>query len=249
MVDCCFGALARMVPDRVFAASDGGNSGVSIGGYHADRTPFIFVDFACGTWGGRPDADGLSGVSNVAANMASTSVEVMEAEHPVEILAYELVADKAGAGRFRGGAPYCREYRLLAEEAVLQMRSDRRAVRPYGLQGGQRGAPSVNLLRSGNEERVLPAKFTMNIKRGDVLRHELAGPGGWGDPLDRDPQAVLADLRDELIGEAAAREVYGVVIDRARWTVAAPETDALRRQLRAARAWREVPAVTQDRPA
>jgi N-methylhydantoinase B len=129
------------------------------------------------------------------------------------------------------------------------MRSDRRDFRPYGLRGGQPGAPSINLLRSGNDERVLPAKFTMNIKRGDVLRHELAGPGGWGDPLERDPQAVLADLRDEVIGEAAAREVYGVAIDRARWTVAAHETDALRRRLRAERAWREVPAVLQDRPA
>src|SRR5262249_54570942 len=58
MVDCAFGALAMMLPDRVFAASDGGNSGVSIGGYTAERKPFIFVDFACGAWGGRPWADG-----------------------------------------------------------------------------------------------------------------------------------------------------------------------------------------------
>src|SRR6202521_4193286 len=59
MVDCMFGALAKMLPDRVFAASDGGNTGVSIGGYHADRSPFIYVDFTCCAWGGRPDADGL----------------------------------------------------------------------------------------------------------------------------------------------------------------------------------------------
>src|SRR5213080_3973046 len=70
MVDCCFGALAMMVPERVFAASDGGNTGISIGGYHADRTPFIYVDFTCGTWGGRPFADGLDGNSHIFANMA-----------------------------------------------------------------------------------------------------------------------------------------------------------------------------------
>jgi N-methylhydantoinase B len=74
----------------VFAASDGGNTGVSIGGYHADRKPFIYVDFTCGTWGGRPFADGLDGNSNMFANMASTSVEITEAEHPIQILAYEL---------------------------------------------------------------------------------------------------------------------------------------------------------------
>ena len=248
MVDCCFGALAQMVPDRVFAASDGGNTGISIGGYHADRTPFIYVDFACGTWGGRPDADGLSGVSNVAANMASTSVEVTEAEHPIEILAYELVADRAGPGRYRGGVPFCREYRLLAEEAVLQVRADRRAFRPYGLNGGQPGAPSSNILNPGREDRLMPGKFTMTAKKDDVLRHELAGPGGWGDPLEREPEAVMADLRDELISEATAREAYGVVIDREDWRVVGDETRALRRRLREARGWGVAPAVIQDRP-
>ena len=61
MGDCVFGALAMMLPDRVFAASDGGNTGVSLGGYDAERKPFIFVDFACCSWGGRPYADGVQG--------------------------------------------------------------------------------------------------------------------------------------------------------------------------------------------
>ncbi|MEE8289903.1 MAG: hydantoinase B/oxoprolinase family protein, partial [Candidatus Tectomicrobia bacterium] len=113
MVDCCFGALAQMVPDQVFAASDGGNTGISIGGYYADRTPFIYVDFTCGTWGGRPFADGLDGNSNIFANMASASVEVTEAEHPIAILAYDFIPDKAGAGKYRGGTPYRRDYRFL----------------------------------------------------------------------------------------------------------------------------------------
>src|SRR5205814_515179 len=59
MVDCMFGALAKMLPEQVFAASDGGNTGVSIGGYLPDRTPFIYVDFTCCAWGARPYADGL----------------------------------------------------------------------------------------------------------------------------------------------------------------------------------------------
>lgn len=87
MGDCMFGALAMMLPDAVCAASDGGNTGVSIGGYHADRSPFIYVDFACGTWGGRPWADGLQGNANMFANMASQSVEVVETENPIQILA------------------------------------------------------------------------------------------------------------------------------------------------------------------
>ncbi len=248
MVDCCFGALAQMVPDQVFAASDGGNTGISIGGYHDDRTPFIYVDFACGTWGGRPKADGMSGVSNVAANMASTSVEITEAEHPIEILAYELVPDRAGAGRYRGGVPYCREYRLLADEAVLQVRSDRRIFRPYGLQGGACGAPSSNILNPGPDETMMPAKFTVTLGKGDRLRHELAGPGGWGDPLLRDTASVLQDLRDELISIDTATKVYGVVIDVKNWLVLEEETVQLRRELGKERGWTTTPAVIQDSP-
>src|ERR687891_2353083 len=212
MVDCCFGALAMMVPDQVFAASDGGNTGISIGGYHADRKPFIYVDFTCGTWGGRPFADGLDGNSNMFANMASTSVEITEAEHPIQILAYEFVPDKAGAGKYRGGVPFKRDYKFLEEEAILQVRSDRRTHRPFGLYGGSPGMPSENYLNPEGENRVLPSKLTMTIRRGDVFRHVLAGAGGWGDPLERDPELVLRDVKNELLSAAKAEADYGVVI-------------------------------------
>ena len=97
MIDCALGALAMMAPDKVMAASDGGNTGISIGGWDADRKPFVYVDFTCGAWGARPWADGLEGNANIFSNMASQSVEITEAEHPVEILRYEFLADRAGA--------------------------------------------------------------------------------------------------------------------------------------------------------
>ncbi len=248
MVDCCFGALAQMVPDQVFAASDGGNTGISIGGYYADRTPFIYVDFTCGTWGGRPFADGLDGNSNIFANMASASVEVTEAEHPIAILAYDFVPDKAGAGKYRGGTPYRRDYRFLETEGVLQVRSDRRDIRPYGLYGGQPGKPSMNYLNPEGENRLLHSKITMTIKRGDVFRHEVAGAGGWGDPLERDPGAVLKDVRNELISLACAADEYGVVVETQTWTVDAAATHRLRAEIRAARGWIEVPQVLWEEP-
>ena len=83
MVDCMFGALAMMLPDKVKAAGDGGNTGISIGGYDAERKPFVYVDFTCGAWGARPWADGLDGNSHMFANMASHSIEVTEAEQPI----------------------------------------------------------------------------------------------------------------------------------------------------------------------
>ena len=246
MLDCAFGALAKMAPDKVCAASDGGNVGISVGGYRADRSPFIYVDFTCGTWGGRPFSDGLEGNANLLANMAAQSAEVSEIENPVEILANELVADACGAGRFRGGAPFYRDYRMREEEATVQVRSDRQVHRPYGLYGGRPGAPGAVVLNPGEEAKTLPSKVTMTCRRGDVVRWVLPGGGGWGDPLDRDPGRVLRDVRNELVSPAAAERDYGVVVDTGRWTVDEAATVRLRAERRAAQTGREVPFVTWD---
>ena len=246
MVDCIFGALAKMLPDKVCAASDGGNSGVSIGGYDAERKPYIYVDFACGTWGGRPWGDGLQGNSNMFANMASQSVEVIEAEQPVEILAYELLPDRAGAGQYRGGAPYYRDYRFTEKQAVLQVRSDRARFRPYGLYGGMPGQPSANYLNPHGNNQKLTSKPTMMIHEGDVFRHELAGGGGWGDPLDRDPDRVLRDVRDELVSMTSAESDYGVIIDACSMTVNETATSSLREEMRAKRASSKPSFVSWD---
>lgn len=246
MTDCCFGALAMMLPDRVFAASDGGATCITIGGYTADRQPFIYADFTSGAWGGRPWADGLEGNAHIFANLASHSVEVTEAEQPVQILAYEYMADRAGAGKFRGGAPFYREYRFLESEAILQVRSDRRQHPAFGLFGGQAGKPSMNIINPGTENRALPSKFTTVIRKGDIFRHEIAGPGGWGDPLERDPWRVLRDVRNELVSLEAARHDYGVVIDPRAWNVDEVATRELRAQMRMRRRGRELPQVVRQ---
>jgi len=248
MTDCMFGALAMMLPDKVKAAGDGGNTGISIGGWDADRKPFIYVDFTCGAWGARPWADGLDGNSHMFANMASHSIEVTESEHPIQLLAYEFVPDKAGAGKYRGGVPFRRDYRFVEEEGVLQVRSDRRDHRPFGLYGGSPGKPSENYLNPDAENRALPGKFTMTVKRGDVFRHVLAGAGGWGDPLERDIAAVLRDVRNELLSPAKAADDYGVVVDTALWTVDEKATALRRAEIRRARRWRQVPKVQWHDP-
>ena len=248
MTDCMFGALAMMLPDRVKAAGDGGNTGISIGGYDQQRRPFVYVDFTCGAWGARPWADGLDGNSHMFANMASHSIEVTEAEHPISLLAYEFVADKAGAGKYRGGVPFRRDYRFNETEGVLQVRSDRRDHRPFGLYGGSPGAPSENYLNPASENRTLPGKFVMTVKKGDVFRHVLAGAGGWGDPLERDPQAVLWDVRNELLSAAKAAADYGVVVDTLRWVVDAGATVEQRARIAARRGWRLPPIVQRHDP-
>ena len=236
MMDCCFGALAKLYPDHVLAAGEGGNTGITIGGYDADRKPFIYVDFLSGCWGGRPWADGLEGNTNLFANMASFSIEVIEAENPLEVLDYEMVPDTGGAGRFRGGMALRRTWRMLADEGILQVRADRAVHRPYGLQGGAQGSASRNILDPGGPtERALHAKLTMTLRRGEVFRHQMAGGGGWGDPLERDPAAVAGDLREGLVSLEAARTEYGVVAEGDPPHIDTAATAALRERLRAAR--------------
>ena len=232
MLDTCFGALAQMLPDRSIAASEGGNTGVSIGGYYPDRRPFIFVEFICSAWGGRAWADGLDGNANMLANMSLPPVEITEAEQPLQILCTEFIQDVGGPGKYRGGMSIRRDYKLLAEEAVLQVRADRHDIRPYGLYGGQPGRPAHNVLNPGPDAQELPGKLTMTMKRGDVFRHEQPGPGGWGDPLARDPERVLRDVRNEFVSVGAARDDYGVVIDVKSWTVDHPGTVKRREELR-----------------
>jgi N-methylhydantoinase B len=232
-VDCCFGALAKMVPDRVCAASDGGNVGVSLGGYRADRSPFIYVDFFAGAWGGRPWADGLQGNANLCANLSSTSAEVTEVEQPLRILRYEFITDAMGAGKYRGGAPFRRDYRMREREGTLQIRNDRCVFRPYGLYGGAPGRCARNTYNPGRQdEEALPGKFTRTFRAGDVFRYEMAGAGGWGDPLARDPARVLYDVRNEYVSIEMAHEAYGVVIDSENWQVDTGATERLRAGLR-----------------
>src|SRR4029077_15162812 len=142
----------------------------------------------------------------------------------------------AGAGKYRGGVPFRRDYRFFEHEGVLQVRSDRRDHRPFGLYGGSPGQPSENYLNPDSENRLLPSKLTMNIKHGDVFRHVLAGAGGWGDPLERDPAAVLRDRRNELLWPGKPPPDSGVVVNVGNWTIDRAATKRRRDEIRTARA-------------
>ena len=122
---------------------------------------------------------------------------------------YSLREDSGGAGQYRGGLGLVRQYRLLAETAILQLRADRHEHPPYGLFGGQPAASSRNLIKQGDEWRVLPAKVTLEIGKDTVIRHEQAGGGGWGDPAKRDREAIAADLRNGKVSAERAAADYG----------------------------------------
>jgi N-methylhydantoinase B len=196
--DALMGAFAQIVPDRVVLPGEGGPSLVMIGGYQ-DGKPFVLAEVIVGCWGARAGRDGLEGVSNPLANLSNQPVEMVESELPLRVHRYGLVPDSGGRGRFRGGLAYERAYELLADEAVLTVRSDRRDHRPWGYAGGEAGAPSSNVVRSADgTERVLPTMpmQAVTLRRGDVFHHVSAGGGGYGDPAERDPELVRQDVLD-----------------------------------------------------
>ena len=194
------------------AAGEGGNTVVAIGGYDAtSRAPFVLVDMINGAWGGRYNQDGIEGVTNPSQNMSNLPIETLEARYPIRMEEYSLRADSCGAGKYRGGLGLTRQYRLLADEAILQVRADRTDHAPYGLFGGKPGSNSRNILNPDSGEREeLPGKVTRTVRAGTVIRHEQAGAGGYGPPEERSPAAVEADLRDGKITPEYAARHYGV---------------------------------------
>ena len=207
MADAVFGALAQMLPDRVFAAGEGGNTLVIIGSQRPSGGPFVYYELLSGTWGGRPDRDANDGICNIANIASNIPIEQAEVEYPVHIERYGFVRDTGGAGKFRGGLAIEREWRLLAPEAHLAIRSDRRDHLPYGLHGGKPGTPSINVLHhlDGRAE-VLPTMISTSMQRNEVIYHCMAGGGGFGDPLTRDPERVARDVRNDRVSIEAARE-------------------------------------------
>jgi N-methylhydantoinase B len=227
VVDTMFGALAQIVPHIIPAAGEGGNTVVCVGGRHPDNRPFILVDMISGAWGGRPDQDGIDAITNPSQNLSNTPVEVLERQHPVRIEEYGFVPDSGGAGRFRGGLGLRRSYRLLADEAVLQLRADRLRFAPYGLNGGEPGGCAANWLLEGGAMRAIAGKVTTVMRRGELLIHHQAGGGGHGDPLTRAPAAVARDVWNGKVTVTSARTLYGVEVD-ADGTLDTAETAHLR---------------------
>ena len=228
--DAIMQALAPVVPDKVIAAGEGGPSLFSIGGYHQGKL-FLLTEVMVGTWGARARLDGIEGISNPAANLSNQPIELVEAEMPLRINRYALIPDSGGAGRCRGGLAFEREFEIMADEAQFTVRADRRDHPPYGLDGGDSGGRSANILNPGPGQRVLPTMpmEALQLSKGDIFHHTAAGGGGFGRPRDRRPEQVLEDVLDDKVSIEAARDRYGVVIDPVSMTIDKTATTAQRR--------------------
>jgi N-methylhydantoinase B len=187
IVDVLMRALAKAIPERVPAASAGTMTNLTIGGLDMRRgdlvsaEPFTYYETMAGGMGARPGMDGISGVHTHMTNSLNTPIEALEYAYPFRVRRYAYRCGSGGAGQFRGGDGLIREIELLTDAQVTLL-AERRVIPPYGLQGGEDGTPGgAWLLKAGtNEDVELPAKFSRQVSRGDVLRIESPGGGGWG---------------------------------------------------------------------
>jgi N-methylhydantoinase B len=232
LFDAVIGALAPALPGRVTAAGSH-FANPTFGGFdpRRDRRTVVYELVLSGT-AARPDRDGCEAMS-MAFNASNIPVESQEANQPVVVERFELTRDSAGAGRFRGGTGIRRDLRLLLRNGKLTNNTERQRFAPWGLFGGQPGQPGTTLLNTGTSgERRIHSKASDTFEYGDVVSFQQPGAGGYGPPWDRDPQAVLRDVREDYVSIDGARRDYGVVIDRASLTVDEAGTRAAREAMR-----------------
>ena len=211
--DMLFRALAKALPDQVPIPGEGGDV-LHLTGRKADGTPFAVMDIFFGGWGGRPRKDGIDGVAPMSFGSYGTiPAELLEREFPIVVDGFGYVPDTAGAGKYRGSLSIYKQWRFL-QPGKAMVRTNRLLRASDGMAGGQPGALSTNILNPGDENEELPRKAHMHldVKPGDRIYHVVCASGGHGNPFEREPEKVLADVKDEKLTVAAAREQYGVVI-------------------------------------
>jgi len=205
------GALAPALPERVTAAASH-MANPTFGGWdRARKRRFVAYELVLSGTGARAAKDGCEAMS-WAFNASNIPVEAQEANQPMLVERFELIRDSAGAGKFRGGCGIRRDLRLLADEGKLTNLSDRQKFAPYGLGGGKSGKVGRTVLNPGRGEQVVHGKQSRELAYGDVISFQQSGAGGYGDPLERDPQRVLEDVLDDYVSVEAASGEYGVVI-------------------------------------
>jgi N-methylhydantoinase B len=238
VVDAIFDAVGHLVPARTRADGCGSRS-IIIGGRSTyTGKGYVQYEIIGGGAGARAVKDGASGTNVNQSNAKIASVEIIESEFPTRVLRFELIKDSGGPGAFRGGLGIRREYLNLAE-ARFSIRSAKHVIPAHGASGGKDGRTGdIRINPDTPNEKRLPTRYAdYPLKAGDIFRLETPGGGGFGDPLERKAENVLADVREGYVSPEAARDQYGVVLLRKDgvWMLDEAATEARRTELRVAR--------------
>jgi N-methylhydantoinase B len=213
VVACIFGALAQANGGQVPA-----NSPVYVLYYFrahhpTSRQPILCIEGLGVGLGARPFADGVDAIYYIAQE--NYPVEYVEKDFPLRIEQYGMRADSGGPGLYRGGCGVVRDVQVLCDKAELGTRMENTKFPPYGVAGGRAGRPGRIVLNPGtaDEREIQPVGDGVQLKRGDLLRLETCGGGGWGDPYSRDPVLVQQDVARGFVSLQGALEDYGVVLE------------------------------------
>jgi N-methylhydantoinase B len=228
LVDVIFRALLPALPERLPAGTKAMMCHAGFGGVDAATGEYTcFLETFGGGYGGRAGSDGPDAVQAHGQNTENAPVEETERGYPVLVDRLSLVDDSDGAGRFRGGLGLRKDYRF-DRALTFTVLADRTKAGPWGVLGGEAGAPARFVLVRDGEERDLNPKSTLDLVAGDVVSYRTCGGGGYGPPGERDPERVLRDVLEQKVSVARAREVYRVEVDVAARAVDAAATRALR---------------------
>lgn len=220
-------ALAQAIPDRVVADSSAGLWNTMLEGELNERGElFAYIYFSAGGMGARPDRDGLSATA-FPSGITGVPAEVIEAVAPVLMHKRELRIDSGGAGKFRGGLGQEMELEVTTGyPATHSPMYDRTIFPANGFLGGEAGAVGEILISDGSRPHP---KTRYTLQPGQRVTLRLPGGGGFSAPHERDPTALLEDVRQGYISVEAAQQTYGIVIDTNHWVVDEVATAQLRR--------------------
>jgi N-methylhydantoinase B len=217
VIGVVFGALASAVPKRATAGPFGTINALSLAGHRADQSRWVMFCFFGGGLGGNPESDGLSHANNPISTATIPPAEILEAAYPIIFTQWALRPDSGGAGRHRGGLGAIYEIEVLAPNgADVFLLGERGKFPPFGVNGGAPGALNRFFWQtdSGEASPPLVSKVTdVRVRQGQRVRLETPGGGGFGGPADRDPSAVVRDVRLGYVGREVARGTYRVAMN------------------------------------
>ena len=210
--DMTFGAVAEFWPNNTMACSQGTSAVVTFGG-EDPRNKQLYVSYETikGGFGARPSKDGINAIASGISNTMNTPIEILEMSFPVRVDEYVLVTDSGGAGRFRGGLGASRTWTVLDHKARASACLERTKSAPFGLLGGKPGLAAKIWTEAPNGNKgIAPGKGGFDVPNGGQIHLRVPGSGGFGDPSERDLNAIKQDVLDGYVSEEAAKTQYGV---------------------------------------
>lgn len=216
--DLIFGAMAKLVPHRVMAGTNGAITAIVFSGNEpgTDR-PYVYLETVAGGSGARFCGDGLDAVQVNMTNTSNLPIECMEMEYPLMVDQYCLIRDSGGAGEYRGGLGIEKDIRILKGDCVFSVKADRQVIPPWGLDGGKEGMAGKILINPNSESPVVlnSKKSNVLLPEGTVLSCRTPGSGGYGDPAKRSREKVIHDIQQGFISRESAVKDYGLTEEEA----------------------------------